>query len=89
MSATYEDFVRGKVDFIEHYGFDVDDTDVNPLAFPHQRDIIRWAVKGGRRRGVELNHGYFLDGVKYLQAEQRAREMPALFDLGLPQPGAA
>lgn len=36
-----------------------------------------------RRRGraVELNPGYFLDGVKYLEAQERALGMPTLFDL--------
>lgn len=32
-------------------------------------------------RGVELNTGYFLDGVKYLEAQERNHAMPALFDL--------
>lgn len=40
------------------------------------------ALKAGRRgRASELNPGYFLDGVKYLQQEERARSMPTLFDL--------
>lgn len=40
------------------------------------------ALKAGRRgRGVELNTGYYLDGVKYLQAEERKRDMPSLFDV--------
>ncbi|WP_309132673.1 DNA methyltransferase [Brevibacterium sp.] len=40
------------------------------------------ALKLGRRgRAVELNSGYFLDGVKYLEAEERQKEMPSLFDL--------
>ena len=40
------------------------------------------AVKAGRRgRGVELNTGYFLDGVKYLEAQEREASMPTLFDL--------
>lgn len=40
------------------------------------------ALKHGRRgRAVELNPGYFLDGVKYLEAEERAQSMPSLFDL--------
>jgi len=39
------------------------------------------ALKLGRQgRGVELNHGYFLDGVKYLQAQERQVNMPSLFD---------
>ena len=40
------------------------------------------ALRAGRRgRAAELNPGYFLDGVKYLQAEERAQDMPTLFDL--------
>ena len=40
------------------------------------------ALRLGRLgRGVELNPGYYLDGVKYLQAEEHRREMPSLFDL--------
>jgi hypothetical protein len=40
------------------------------------------ALKAGRRgRAVELNPGYFLDGVKYLQAHDEASSMPGLFDL--------
>lgn len=40
------------------------------------------ALKAGRRgRAAELNRGYFLDGVKYLEAEERKQDMPALFDL--------
>ncbi|MCT1446179.1 hypothetical protein M3G43_02730 [Brevibacterium casei] len=41
------------------------------------------ALKAGRRgRSVELNTGYFLDSVKYLEAEERKRDMPSLFDFG-------
>jgi hypothetical protein len=36
---------------------------------------------GRRGRAVELNPGYFADGVKYLQAFERRVEMPTLFDL--------
>lgn len=40
------------------------------------------ALKLGRRgRGVELNPAYYFDAVKYLQAEERQRDMPSLFDL--------
>jgi hypothetical protein len=39
------------------------------------------ALKLGRQAvGVELNAGYFLDAVAYLQAEERKRGMPTLFD---------
>lgn len=40
------------------------------------------ALKLGRHgRGVELNHHYFLDGVKYLQAEENKQAMPTIFDI--------
>ncbi len=40
------------------------------------------ALRHGRRgRGVELNPGYYLDAVKYLEAAERANDMPTLFDL--------
>ncbi len=39
------------------------------------------AIRLGRRgMGVELNPGYWADGVKYLQAEERKQAMPTLFD---------
>ena len=40
------------------------------------------ALRMGRRgRGVELNGGYWIDGVKYLESEERSQHMPTLFDL--------
>lgn len=47
------------------------------------------ALRAGRRgRAAELNTGYFLDGVKYLLAEERRAAMPSLLDL-LPEPAEA
>jgi hypothetical protein len=40
------------------------------------------ALRLGRQgRAVELNTGYFLDGVQYLKAEEQRAELPSLFDL--------
>ncbi|CDP51972.1 Superfamily II DNA/RNA helicases, SNF2 family [Devosia sp. DBB001] len=40
------------------------------------------ALELGRRgRAAELNPGYFLDGVKHLEAQERKLGMPTLFDL--------
>lgn len=41
---------------------------------------VRALALGRQGLGVELNGGYFLDAVKYLQAEERKRGMPTLFD---------
>jgi len=50
MSATpYEEFLKEKVNFDKIFGFDIDIDQINPILFPHQRDIVKWAVYGGRR----------------------------------------
>ena len=44
--------------------------------------VAQRALKMGRSaRGSELNNGYFLDSVKYAEAEERKNVMPTLFDL--------
>jgi len=45
----YMDFVNSKVAIAERLGFDIDDSEINKILFPHQRDIVRWAIAGGRR----------------------------------------
>ena len=49
MNTDYESFLRLKFDFHKDYGFDVDPADLSPCLLPHQRDIVQWALKGGRR----------------------------------------
>ena len=49
MSDAYEDLLRDKVTFDTACGYDIDDSEIHPRLFPHQRDIVRWAVHGGRR----------------------------------------
>lgn len=48
-TLTYDEFLREKVNFDRSFGFDVDESDINPILLPHQRAIVRWAVAGGRR----------------------------------------
>ena len=44
------------------------------------------AIRLGRSGiGVELNHGYFLDGAAYVAAAEREADMPSLFDLLEPE----
>ena len=49
--SDYASFLAAKVDFTRIYGLDVTDDDVHPLLKDHQRRIVKWAVKGGRRAG--------------------------------------
>jgi hypothetical protein len=52
MTATldgYGEFLRAKCDFETASGFDVDPAEISAVLLPHQRDIVRWALHGGRR----------------------------------------
>lgn len=44
---TYADFLKGKVKMAEHHGYDVEESDVNPILKPHQNAIVRRMVAGG------------------------------------------
>lgn len=46
---TYADFLKSKVVVAPASGFDVPEEAIHPALKPHQRDAVRWAVKGGRR----------------------------------------
>jgi hypothetical protein len=46
---TYDEFVSRKATFDQSYGHVVDASWVNPILKPHQRDLVLWAVAGGRR----------------------------------------
>lgn len=45
----YREFLESKIETAEKSGFDLSTTDLNPALKPHQKDIIRWAIAGGRR----------------------------------------
>ena len=45
----YEDFLRHKIKIAKFEGFDVSDDDLYPGLFPHQKMLVKWAVKGGNR----------------------------------------
>jgi DNA modification methylase len=46
---TYQEFLQSKIKVAERYGFDVDPKDKNLFLLPHARDIVSWALSGGRR----------------------------------------
>lgn len=47
--AEYEEFLGQKVAFEKSYGFRVNPFELHPVLKPHQRDIVAWAIEGGRR----------------------------------------
>ena len=46
---NYAEFLASKRILSEPCGFDVAESDINPMLFPFQRDICRWALRGGKR----------------------------------------
>jgi superfamily II DNA or RNA helicase len=45
---NYKEFLQQKGLIFHPIGFDVSENDINPMLFPFQRDIVRWALKKGR-----------------------------------------
>jgi hypothetical protein len=48
-AVEYADFLAAKVDFDTRCGYAVERDEIHPILKPHQRDIVQWAVRGGRR----------------------------------------
>lgn len=46
---NYQQFLASKAKVAQLQGIEVDPADVNPLLQPHQRAIVIWALRGGRR----------------------------------------
>lgn len=46
---TYKEFLHTKVEMALESGFDISIEEINPVLKPHQRDAVKWAVKGGKR----------------------------------------
>lgn len=47
--SDYADFLRQKIKLASYKGFSVQPEALHERLFPHQRDIVRWAVLGGNR----------------------------------------
>ena len=45
---NYEQFIESKRVYVTPSGFDIDRGDLNPMLFPFQRDIVRWALRRGK-----------------------------------------
>lgn len=48
-SDEYERFIEAKKIIAVPAGFDIDPNDIHPLLKPHQRAMVQWAIRGGRR----------------------------------------
>jgi len=52
----YQEFLKSKVVIAENYGFKIDYNSLNNLLKPHNKDVVQWALFGGRR-AMFLNFG--------------------------------
>ncbi len=46
---SYLEFLKRKIELAPDTGFEVAPEDISSVLKPHQRDAVRWALKGGRR----------------------------------------
>ncbi len=49
MNVDYREFLEAKKAIAKPGGFDISPDEINPILKPHQRAIVDWAVRGGRR----------------------------------------
>ena len=45
---TYKEFLENKRFVLESSGFDIDKSELNPMLYDFQKDIVRWALKKGK-----------------------------------------
>jgi len=48
LSNNYLEFLEKKRIVFKPTGLKVDDSDINPVLFPFQRDLTKWALRKGR-----------------------------------------
>lgn len=46
---TYQKFIESKIKMAHYDGFIVQDDEINNILSPHQKDIVKWSVLGGKR----------------------------------------
>lgn len=45
----YQEFLQTKIEIAPESGFEIQASAVNPALKPHQKDAVKWALRGGRR----------------------------------------
>ncbi len=48
-NEDYLNFLRGKIRLAQFAGFEIDESEINPILKQHQKRIVQWAVQGGNR----------------------------------------
>lgn len=76
---TYQEFCAAKASVSGKSGFQVAAADIHPMLKPHQRDIVRWALDGGRRAifaAFGLGKSFMqLEIMRQIQAHEGGRQL--------------
>lgn len=48
-NVDYNEFLQRKIDIAEETGFEISESELSDILLPHERDAVRWALKGGKR----------------------------------------
>lgn len=46
---NYNEFLIKKIAIAQDYGFEIDKKDLSDILKPHQKDVVQWMIKGGKR----------------------------------------
>lgn len=47
--SAYQNFLKGKIKLAEKHGFEISLDQIHPLLKPHQKAVVQWNCRGGRR----------------------------------------
>lgn len=80
---NYTEFLENKILIAENYGFDIDRDSISTILMEHQKDIVSWAISGGRR-AVFASFGLGKTIMQLEIARQIIRKTDKPFLIGLP-----
>lgn len=84
----YLEFLQSKVELARSSGFDVAEEKINKALKPHQKDAVKWALKGGRRALFEsFGLGKTIQEIEFchLAAEHERGQALIVLPLGVRQ----
>lgn len=81
---NYNEFLHTKIEVAPASGFDVRPEDIHPALKPHQRDAVRWAIRGGRRALFEsFGLGKTVQELEWCRLVQEHEQAPVIIVLPL------
>ena len=75
----YSEFLESKICLSSKTGFKISQDDINPILFPHQKDIVQWAIAGGCRAifaAFGLGKSFIqLELLRLIQKKERGKQL--------------